>query len=206
MAVHDRRFDIVFSGQTVEGAGLVAVQERLAILFKMDRSTVASLFSGRRYTIKKNLDGPTAGQYKAALEKAGAVCEIVERRDAAAITIAPPGTILAEQQAPHPPAIDISALAMLEVGMDVLDDYPQPRTPAMDVSAISMAPAGEILVVPSVEEVPPPSVGQFSLAEVGAWLCEGAAIQPAPDVAASAHLTLAPAGADLGDASEQQSS
>jgi len=202
----DRRFDIVFSGQTVAGAGPAAVQERLAILFKMDRSSVAGLFSGRRYTIKKNLDGQTAGQYKAALEKAGAVCEIVERRDAAAITIAPPGTILAEQQSPHPPTIDISALAMLEVGMDVLDDYPQARTPTLDISALSMAPAGEILVAPSVEEALPPSVGQVSLAEVGAWLCEDTAILPAPAVAAGDHFTLAPAGADLGDADEQQSS
>ncbi|MFQ5487472.1 MAG: hypothetical protein ACE5ET_03375 [Gammaproteobacteria bacterium] len=132
----DRRFDIVFTGQIVEGADPAQVQERLAILFKMERAAIQGLFSGRRYTIKKDLDPATAGKFKAALAKAGAVCELAERREAAAFTIAQPGTLLTEPYAAPPPAIDISGLAMLEVGRDVLDDYPVPAAPTVDVSAI----------------------------------------------------------------------
>ncbi len=194
----DRRFDIVFAGQIVEGADPTQVQERLAVLFKMGREAIQDLFSGRRYAIKKDLDRATAQRYQAALAKAGALCELAEQRDAATFTIARPGTLLTDPYVAPPPTIDISGLAMLEAGRDVLDEYPVPVAPTLDVSAISMAPAGEVLVAPAVEEAPPPQVGQFTIAEVGAPLCEETAVVVAPSLPGRDHFTLAPTGSDLG--------
>ncbi|MCK5639998.1 MAG: hypothetical protein KAJ19_04350, partial [Gammaproteobacteria bacterium] len=73
----ENTFAVAFSGQLVEGADPAQVRTNLAQLFKLDATKVEHLFSGKRVVIKKGVDQQTAGKYKLALHKAGAVAEII---------------------------------------------------------------------------------------------------------------------------------
>ncbi len=192
-------YDIVFSGQILPGADLAQVKTRLAALFKMDSDGVARLFSGKRFFIKKGVDGETAEKYKTALEKAGAACELVAHAAQASMSLAPRGATLVEFEPPAAPSIDISALDMLEVGRDVLDHYPEVASPAVDPQAFSVAPPGEILVDPPAKVEPPPPVTHFSIAEIGAPLMAEASLTSPAEPPRSDHLSLAPPGSPLGD-------
>jgi hypothetical protein len=81
-----RTYKLVFRGETAEGKSRAAVKRTLASVFKAKNETVEGFFSGKPVVLKKNMDRNTALKYKAALDKAGAVCKIVEAADPAAET------------------------------------------------------------------------------------------------------------------------
>jgi len=76
-------FEVAFSGQIKDGADLEQVKSKVGAMFKADATKLAHLFSGKRMVIKKNIDQAMANKYKAALDSAGAVCEIKSLSDGA---------------------------------------------------------------------------------------------------------------------------
>ena len=191
------RFDLVFSGRTVPGADSAQVRARLAALFKTDEASIERLFSGKRYVLKKGLDEAAARKYQAALDRAGAQCELVQRPPA--MTIAPPGVTLVEVEPPATPEFDVSGFTLAEAGADVLDEYPRPAAPALDVSDISLAAPGEDLVEEEIVVAAPPVVPELSVAAIGAVLDEAGPATRSRPIPKTDHLSVAPVGVDLGD-------
>ena len=74
----DPRFNIVFSGQLARGVSLETARANLARLFKIPEAKAAAMFSGKEIILKKNVDIDTAGKYRLALKKAGALVKIDE--------------------------------------------------------------------------------------------------------------------------------
>ena len=77
----ERRFNILFSGQAIDGHELAQVRENMQQLFKLDNPALDKLFTGQTIAIKKNLDRKTAIQYQTALTKAGANIQVVMARE-----------------------------------------------------------------------------------------------------------------------------
>jgi len=71
------RYRILWTGEVLEKKDVQQVKQNLAALFKVDVSKVEDFFTGRRDTVKRNIDYETALKYQRALERAGAVCRIV---------------------------------------------------------------------------------------------------------------------------------
>ena len=98
------RYEIAFSGQLVPGARLELVQANMAKLFQADAQRIAMLFSGRRIVIKNNLDEAAAEKYRATLERAGAVVDVVSMDvEIEEVELAPPpAEPVAAPRAPWP--------------------------------------------------------------------------------------------------------
>lgn len=71
------KFDLVFEGKIAPGRDEGAVKQALMKLLKTDDNGVQRLFGGSATTIKKNLDGATAGKFQQAFETTGALCALV---------------------------------------------------------------------------------------------------------------------------------
>jgi hypothetical protein len=72
----DRTYSVVLTGQLVAGRDRADVQNALAGLFKTSVQGTEQLLAKAPAKIKANVDRDTALQYKIAVEKAGALCEI----------------------------------------------------------------------------------------------------------------------------------
>src|SRR5210317_1709250 len=72
----DELFEVAFGGKIIEGESAEDVRARVGKIFNADEKKLGHLFSGKTIVIKKNIDQQTAAKYKAALNKAGAECDI----------------------------------------------------------------------------------------------------------------------------------
>ena len=73
----DNDCSIMLTGDLVAGSDPDEVKQALAGLFKISPQEVDSLLSKAPVRIKQNVDRETAERYRAAVEKSGALCEIV---------------------------------------------------------------------------------------------------------------------------------
>lgn len=69
-------YQVLFSGELVEGAQHSAVQANLARELGIDAQKSKALFSGRTVVLKSQLDEDTALQWQARLNDLGALCRI----------------------------------------------------------------------------------------------------------------------------------
>lgn len=160
----DDKFEVAFSGEIIQGADLEQVKARVGQMFKADGAKLIHLFSGKRVVIKKDIDQQTAEKYKAALNKAGALCEVknvssvaVEQAAPQAVEASvtgnikvtavevPEGAPLAPDTDPlHINAEDIDELSLTVAlaGSDMQDEIKQMAEPDLDISGLDMAPAG----------------------------------------------------------------
>ncbi|MCK5337065.1 MAG: hypothetical protein KAQ67_12930 [Gammaproteobacteria bacterium] len=76
-------FEVVFSGEVIEGNDVAETHAKIGKLFNADEAKIARLFSGNSVVIKKDLDEATANKYIGAFKKAGARAIV---RNAAAAT------------------------------------------------------------------------------------------------------------------------
>jgi hypothetical protein len=113
-------FEIAFQGEIAEGADRETVMLRIGQMFKADAERVQKMFSGQRVTIKKQADAGMVAKYRAAFEKAGAVCIVrslaeveAERREAEAAA--------SEQARPEPPAESVAESTAVTADADVGD-------------------------------------------------------------------------------------
>ncbi len=89
-----KTYQIVFTGEIVNGYDSNAVKRNMAELFKIDPASINQLFCGRPVVVKRNLDPKAALVYLNAFAQTGAVARmefmpvarvgssIAERRDA----------------------------------------------------------------------------------------------------------------------------
>ena len=159
----DELFEVAFSGRIVDGSNPEQVKARVGKMFKADASKIATLFSGNRVVIKKNIDRATATKYKAALFQAGAISEI-KPMSAAGIALATP----AKPAVKPPPAPRETPNVSIETG-DWGAVAPPPQVDPLGITGdqiqdldATLAPVGSA-IRGKIEETPEP---QFELAEL----------------------------------------
>jgi hypothetical protein len=176
----NENFEVIFAGQIVPGAELEQVKTRVAVIFKTDVARIAHLFSGSPVVIKKGIDQQMAQKYQAAMQNAGAICEIRDVSGPVVATMptarpavekpvvnapAPAKKVIssnappAPQTAPlHITADKIAALqaGIAPVGSDLNQAKQEVSVDMPDISGLSMAPAGTVLSTQKKETPPPP--------------------------------------------------
>lgn len=180
-------YEIVFSGQLVPGAQLDRVKANLAKLFQADAQRIALLFSGRRLVLKNNLDQAAAEKYRATLERAGALAEVVEM--AVQVQVEP------ERELPPQP------MEVEEVELAPPPDEPSwtrrgPRAssaPETTPGKTSKLEPRDVYMAAFVDVEAP----DFTLSELGRNVQDPKAAPVAPRLDLSG-LSLAPAGSDMG--------
>ncbi|VAW67562.1 hypothetical protein MNBD_GAMMA10-3204 [hydrothermal vent metagenome] len=178
-------FEVAFSGQVAEGSDMAQVKAKVAAMFKADAAKLEQLFCGKRVVIKKNIDQAMANKYKAALNNAGAVCEVKSLSTEQQAKTAP-----VEEKAPVKAPLKVTAAA---AGVE-------PVKPVITRVPVSI-PAGDIPPAPqtaplgvSAEEISDLSA---SLAPVGSEMQTEHPSQVAAEIDVSG-LDVAPVGSDLG--------
>lgn len=73
-----KKYKVVFDGKLKSGMTLITVKQELLRLYKGNQEVVERLLESRKGLIKRDIDYKTAQKYKAAFEKTGALCRIVE--------------------------------------------------------------------------------------------------------------------------------
>lgn len=177
-------FDIYFRGQLMDGASPEAARSAIGQMFRLDGSDLERLFSGKPVRIKKGVDADTAGRYRVAFRKAGALIEVVpegapepappqatpERADATvpteehALQLLPPRTGSLEDCAPavQPREIpDISWMALDLPGVTLDETSPTPPA-AIDTADLSMSSPGGYSLEDCVAGEPAPPVPDTS--------------------------------------------
>jgi len=203
----EKSYQIVVTGELVEGSYLPDVKAKLAALFGTSAEKLDALFSGKRVVIKKGLGHDAAQKYVAAVQRAGLRC-VTEMMAAetspapaagpmAGVSVAPVGTILADPPAVAAPHIDTSAFTVAPVG-DTLVEVPSVAAPQIDISGLSVAPVGGDLVEHNAPPVAPSiNTSSLSVAPPGSLLAESKAVKP-PAIDISI-LDMAPVGSDMGE-------
>ena len=202
----EKSYQIVVTGELVDGAYLPEVKVKLAALFKMPAEKLDPLFSGKRVVIKKGLGAAVAEKYVAAVRAAGLICGAEETGAEAAptpepvsvsgVSLAPVGVTLIDPPPVVTPEIDVSTYSLASVG-EVLVEPPEILEADIDISALSMDPVGEDLVDHAPPQAPPIDIGDLSVAPVGSQMAEAENVTPAAiDVG---DLDLAPVGSDVGE-------
>lgn len=185
----DDLFEVAFSGEIRAGENLEDVKVRVGKIFKAGEGKIAHMFSGDRIVIKKNIDQQTAAKYKAALNKAGAECEInsmapstapvqpVEASVPAAAVPAPTPTREVDYGDVAPPPqtdplgitaeqIEDLSLSIAPVGSELQDEIKQVEEPEIDITGFEVAPVGSTIGTEKKEpDPPPPDISGLSMAD-----------------------------------------
>lgn len=153
------RFEIVFQGKVQPGIPEDQARVRIGQLFQVAGEQLDALFSGRRIVIKQGLDEEAAAKYRAAIERAGALCSIdpMDAPEAPAaepsqpIPVQQPGTTndshgkrLVPRDEYMAAFADVEApdFEIAPLGADLQDEYADVTPLPIDLSALSLAPAG----------------------------------------------------------------
>lgn len=176
------RYQIVFSGEIIAGAEQEQVRADLARLFRADAARIATLFSGRRITLKGNLDAAEAEKYRATLARVGALVEVLPEGAPEAAASAPAAAD-AGRSADSPAvargklqvqprdeymaafaAVDAPDFGIVPLGVDLQDARPEPQAPTLDLGRFSLAPVGSDMgQAPAKPAGPPPDISHLSL-------------------------------------------
>jgi hypothetical protein len=179
----DQVFEVAFAGQISAGANLEEVKTRVAKMFNADDAKLAQLFSGKRVVIKKNIDQATAAKYKAALNRAGAECEVINmagesvaptapaasppvRETASAAPVAIQIETSYDGEVAPPPQVDPLGISgdeiedldasIAPVGSELQNEYVEVEEPQIDLTGLEVAPVGSDLGTTKKSEPPPP--------------------------------------------------
>ncbi len=176
------RYQIVFSGQLVDGASLELVQANLAKLFRADATRIAALFSGRRVPLKGDLEADEAEKYRAALARAGARVDILPMDEE--VPLAPQQETVASANPSEarrrllvvePRDVYMAAFVAVEapdfgvaaVGADLQEPKPEAVPPRLDLSALSLAPVGSDMgQAPAPVAGPLPDISALALEQL----------------------------------------
>jgi hypothetical protein len=190
----DELFEVAFSGQIKEGADLSQVKAKVAAMFKADATKLAHLFSGKRMVIKKNIDQAMANKYKAALDNAGAVCEIKSLNEVPAEVVSSQAAEPPTAKAAVPVVSETAATPSVSAPSASVPSQTQPQTSG-DVPA---APVTDPLGI-GANDITEWSAG---IAPVGSDMQDEVQATAEPDLDISG-LDMAPAGSDLGQAKKE---
>ncbi|MGD2090898.1 MAG: hypothetical protein PVH61_32290 [Candidatus Aminicenantes bacterium] len=73
-----QKYRIIFKGEILPNANLEEVKQKLAAFYKVDIKEIESLFSGKNFVLKENVNLDAAQNYMYQLEQFGALCELVK--------------------------------------------------------------------------------------------------------------------------------
>lgn len=73
-----KQFNVVFEGAVSGGHKVEEVKKNLVTLFKADEKKIDQLFKASQVVLKRNIDYDQAKKYQAALQRAGAICDVKE--------------------------------------------------------------------------------------------------------------------------------
>jgi hypothetical protein len=204
-------YQIVVTGELVDGTYLPEVKAKLATLFKTPAEKLDPLFSGNRVVIKKGLAAEAAEKYVAAVQAAGLICRAEEigaeapptstADTASHMSMAPVGTTIIDQPTVSAPEIDVSAYTMAPVG-ETLVAPPEIIEADIDVSALSMGSIGEVLVEYAPPETPVIDTSDLSVAPAGTQLADEKKATPA--AIDTGNLNMAPVGSDVGEKKREE--
>ncbi|MFP4445851.1 MAG: TM2 domain-containing protein [Desulfosudaceae bacterium] len=79
MADTDKKYQVIFYGEVQPGADIEAVKDKLAGAFKVDRSKIEGLFTGKKKVVKKNSSREVCEKTKKLFARAGAVCAVISQ-------------------------------------------------------------------------------------------------------------------------------
>src|SRR5690554_6526068 len=177
-------FEVVFRGQVRPGVDIEQARSRIGQLFQVGERQLEVLFSGRRIVIKQGLDEAGAQKYREAIERAGALCEIVPMVDE---QVSAPASEPAPAPEPARPAATAAAaiqprdeymaafrdvqapdLPIDPLGADMQDSYSEFTPLYIDLSAFSLAPVGSDMgQLPRSLAGPIPDTSHLHLADEG---------------------------------------
>jgi len=112
-------FDVLFRGDIQAGQNIEQVKQRVGAIFKLDEAKLERLFSGQTPYLKRNTDITSADKILCAMERAGAVAEVIACVVKPQIlSMAPLGSNVLPEQASESgegftPALDPEKLAAL---------------------------------------------------------------------------------------------
>ena len=204
----EKAYQIIFSGQTVDGIDTAQAKANLSKLYKTDVSKIEKLFQGKRVVLKKNLNEDTALGYLTTLKNAGIICTLEEMpaaagamendKPVAATTSAPQAQGLAQDQTTAAKTIDAGAFEQVTIAPpgEVIMTHPKIEPPVIDTSGLDVGPLGEDLAERQSIDEPDFDISLLSMAEVGETLAEKVEVEPfAADLA---DIDLAPVGSTIG--------
>lgn len=200
----EQRYNILFSGQLLEGQQLDQVRAKLATLFNADQQTLDRLFSGKPQVLKRDCDKSTAQKYKQAMERAGArpviqAAQASEDTKAAAPATPQPGT-------PQPATPQSMSAAERIAALAAAPDLEGYRSDSAETSATTpapgsvpgdpqLAPAGEELLGAGERQQPAQQEVDTSGLEIGPPLDRlSPEPPPAPAAPDTSHLDVAQVG------------
>lgn len=181
-------YEIVFSGQLVPGAQPDLVKANLAKLFQADAQRLALLFSGRRLVLKNNLDEAAAEKYRSTLERAGAMAQVVLMVQAVEAPVTEASGLVEVEEVELAPPPDEPTWTRKPSSLT------PPRNDATPARKASVKPRDVYMAAFVDVEAP-----DFTLSEPGQDVQDPKMPTRAPPLDLSG-LSLAPAGADLGQA------
>jgi hypothetical protein len=155
--VSQERFDIYFAGELLPDHAPEAVRQWLGAQFKLQGAALERLFSGQPVRIKQGVDPDTAGRYRAAFRKAGALLDIRPAAAEATAPAAPPAAHApAEQQgvATDPRDAGGTGPQLLPANTGSLEDCAEPVAAVVlpDIGHLTLDASGATLD----ERRPPP--------------------------------------------------
>jgi hypothetical protein len=131
------KFDIYFSGETLEEQDVQQVKEAVGRLFKLSGNKLDALFSGKQKRIKKDLNVEQSGRFREAFRKIGAIVHIV-----------PAGKLPTQKAAPSKTKETSSRWSLMPAGTNL---NPLPRTGGEErtvseanVAAMEIAPVSPL--------------------------------------------------------------
>ncbi len=198
-------YKLVFRGEVLEGQHPAVVRKRLGESGGFAEEALDKLFSGRPVIVKREADTATAARFQALFRKAGARLRVlpVETGDDPLSTgpaaAAGPGTASApaSEAAPGRSASSDDGFELLPAGSDILRDDERSGFETREIDTGGLALEGARFVVDeAAPDAPSPDVSHLSVAEAGADLGGGAAVQAPADVPVPS-FEIAEPGADL---------
>lgn len=177
-------FDVYFQGRLMEGASSETARSAIGQMFRLDGAELEHLFSGKPVRIKKGVDADTAGRYRAAFRKAGALIEVVPEgapepspteavsepvadtpeKDDTSMQLLPPRTGSLEGCAPavEPREIPDTSWMALDLPGATLDETVPTPPAAIDTADLSMSAAGGYTLEDCVREQTEPPIPDTS--------------------------------------------
>ncbi|MCU0598020.1 MAG: hypothetical protein MUE70_02040 [Desulfobacterales bacterium] len=116
------KYNVVFSGDLVQGQSISEIKARMAALFKTSAESIEALFKQKSSVIKRNVDHETAKKYVQMILKTGAICRIVPAETAPAapaekpVAPAPAAKAAAPEKKAEPSGPRVVAIQLMHKG------------------------------------------------------------------------------------------
>ncbi len=175
----NERFNVVFTGQLVQGVSLDVAKQNFKQAFALDQTRLDAFFTGKTVVFKKNVDTTEAMKIRGQLKRLGLVSSLEPFSETAtgSVNATSPG---ANAQGQHEAAISAASSdsqqsapnrasvpdwSIAPAGSD-LEQLKVERPPVVvDISAMTLAPVGTDILTPNVSatKVPAIDISKLSL-------------------------------------------